>query len=112
WFVSPTQSIWGLLLGFLSLWVVVKIFYLITKKHGMGQGDFKLLAVLGAWLGPTMLPLIIFLSSLLVSIVVIILMKIQRVSGPFALGPYIAIGGIIELLYVPDIVHWYLGMYA
>src|SRR5699024_6861468 len=51
-FVSPTQSVWRLLLGFLCLWVVVKIFYLITKKHGMGQGDFKLLAGLGAWLGP------------------------------------------------------------
>lgn len=112
WFVSPTQSIWGLLLGFLSLWVVVKIFYLITKKHGMGQGDFKLLAVLGAWLGPTMLPLIILLSSLLGSIVGIILMKKQGESRPFAFGPYIAIGGIIALLYGPDIVNWYLGMYA
>ena len=112
WFVSPTQSIWGLLLGFLSLWVVVKIFYLITKKHGMGQGDFKLLAVLGAWLGPTMLPLIILLSSLLGSIVGIILMKKQRESRPFAFGPYIAIAGIIALLYGQDIVNWYLGMYA
>ena len=112
WFISPTQSIWGLLLGFLSLWVVVKIFYLITKKHGMGQGDFKLLAVLGAWLGPTMLPLIILLSSLLGSIVGIILMKKQGESRPFAFGPYIAIAGIIALLYGPDIVNWYLGMYA
>ncbi|WP_289047934.1 A24 family peptidase [uncultured Psychrobacter sp.] len=112
WFVSPTQSIWGLLLGFLSLWVVVKIFYLITKKHGMGQGDFKLLAVLGAWLGPTMLPLIILLSSLLGSIVGTILMKKQGESRPFAFGPYIAIAGIIALLYGPDIVNWYLGMYA
>lgn len=112
WFVSPTQSIWGLLLGFLSLWVVVKIFYLITKKHGMGQGDFKLLAVLGAWLGPTMLPLIILLSSLLGSIVGLILMKKQGESRPFAFGPYIAIAGIIALLYGPDIVNWYLGMYA
>ncbi len=112
WFVSPTQSIWGLLLGFLSLWVVVKIFYLITKKHGMGQGDFKLLAVLGAWLGPTMLLLIILLSSLLGSIVGIILMKKQRESRPFAFGPYIAIAGIIALLYGPDVVNWYLGMYA
>jgi len=112
WFVSPTQSIWGLLLGFLSLWVVVKIFYLITKKHGMGQGDFKLLAVLGAWLGPTMLPLIILLSSLLGSIVGIILMKKQGESRPFAFGPYIAIAGIIALLYGPDIVNWYLGIYA
>ena len=112
WFVSPTQSIWGLLLGFLSLWVVVKIFYLITKKHGMGQGDFKLLAVLGAWLGPTMLLLIILLSSLLGSIVGIILMKKQGESRPFAFGPYIAIAGIIALLYGQDIVNWYLGMYA
>lgn len=75
WFVTPTQSIWGLLLGFLSLWIVVKVFYLITKKQGMGQGDFKLLAVLGAWLGPLMLPFIILLSSLLGSVVGIALLK-------------------------------------
>ncbi|MFZ3076308.1 MAG: A24 family peptidase [Psychrobacter glacincola] len=112
WFVSPTQSIWGLLLGFLSLWIVVKIFYLITKKHGMGQGDFKLLAVLGAWLGPMMLPLIILLSSLLGSIVGLILMKKQGESTPFAFGPYIAIAGIVALLYGSDIVNWYLGMYT
>lgn len=112
WFVSPTQSIWGLLLGFLSLWVVVKIFYLITKKHGMGQGDFKLLAVLGAWLGPMMLPLIILLSSLIGSIVGIILLKKQGESRPFAFGPYIAIAGIIALLYGTDIVNGYLGMYV
>ena len=112
WFVTPTQSIWGLLLGFLSLWVVVKVFYLITKKHGMGQGDFKLLAVLGAWLGPMMLPLIILLSSVLGSIVGVILMKKQGESRPFAFGPYIAIAGIIALLYGSDIVSWYLGMYA
>lgn len=111
WFVTPTQSIWGLLIGFLSLWIVVKVFYLITKKHGMGQGDFKLLAVLGAWLGPMMLPLIILLSSLLGSIVGIILMKKQGESKPFAFGPYIAIAGIVALLYGSDIVNWYLGMY-
>ena len=112
WLVSPTQSIWGLLLGFLSLWVVVKIFYLITKKHGMGQGDFKLLAVLGAWLGPMMLPLIILLSSLIGSIVGVILLKKQGESRPFAFGPYIAIAGIIALLYGTDIVNGYLGMYV
>ena len=112
WFVSPMQAIWGLLLGFLSLWIVVKIFYLLTKKHGMGQGDFKLLAVLGAWLGPMMLPLIILLSSLLGSIIGIILMRIQGESKPFAFGPYIAIAGIIALLYGNDIVSWYLAMYV
>jgi len=112
WFVSPTQSVWGLLLGFLSLWIVVKVFYLITKKHGMGQGDFKLLAVLGAWLGPMMLPLIILLSSLLGSIVGIVLMKRHGESQPFAFGPYIAIAGIVALLYGSDIVNWYLDMYV
>lgn len=111
WFVSPTQAIWGLLLGFLSLWIVVKVFYLITKKHGMGQGDFKLLAVLGAWLGPMMLPLIILLSSLLGSVVGIVLMRIHGASKPFAFGPYIAVAGIIALLYGNNIISWYLGMY-
>ena len=112
WFVSPTESIWGLLIGFLSLWIVVKVFYLLTKKHGMGQGDFKLLAVLGAWLGPMMLPLIILLSSLLGSIVGIILMRRQGESRPFAFGPYIAIAGIVALLYGSNIVSWYLNMYV
>lgn len=112
WFVSPTQAIWGLLLGFLSLWIVVKVFYLITKKYGMGQGDFKLLAVLGAWLGPMMLPLIILLSSILGSIIGIILMRVHGASKPFAFGPYIAIAGIIALLYGNDIVSWYLAMYV
>ena len=112
WFVSLTASVWGALLGFLSLWVVVWLFYLLTKKHGMGQGDFKLLAALGAWLGASMLPLIILLSSLLGAVIGIVLMKIEGESRPFAFGPYIAIAGIVALLYGNDIVTWYLGMYA
>ena len=112
WFVSPTAAIWGALLGFLSLWVVVWVFYLLTKKQGMGQGDFKLLAALGAWLGASMLPLIILLSSLLGAVIGIILMKIEGESRPFAFGPYIAIAGIVALLYGNDIVTWYLGMYV
>ena len=111
-FVSPVESIWGLLLGFLSLWLVVKIFYLITKKQGMGQGDFKLLAVLGAWLGPMMLPLIVLISSVVGSIVGIILIKKHGESLPFAFGPYIAIAGVISLLYGVDIIDWYLGKYV
>ncbi|GAA0323775.1 prepilin peptidase [Psychrobacter aestuarii] len=112
WLVSPTASIWGLLLGFLSLWTVVWVFYLLTKKQGMGQGDFKLLAALGAWLGAAMLPLIILLSSLLGAVIGMILMKIEGESRPFAFGPYIAIAGIIALFYGDDITAWYLGMYV
>lgn len=111
-FISPTAAIWGLLIGFFSLWIVVKVFYLITKKQGMGAGDFKLLAVLGAWLGPMMLPLIILLSSLLGSIIGLILMRKHGESKPFAFGPYIAIAGIIALLYGTEIMTWYLNMYA
>ncbi|WP_227430239.1 prepilin peptidase [Psychrobacter sp. I-STPA6b] len=109
WFVSPSQSIWGLLLGFLVLWVVVQLFYLLTKKQGMGQGDFKLLAVLGAWMGPMMLPFIILFSSLLGAVVGVFLMRKHGESRPFAFGPYIAIAGMVALLYGQRIMDWYLG---
>ncbi|PNK60591.1 prepilin peptidase [Psychrobacter sp. FDAARGOS_221] len=99
WFVTPSESIWGLLIGYLSLWSVVQLFYLFTKKQGMGQGDFKLLAALGAWLGAWMLPFIILLSSLLGSIIGIILLRKYGESRPFAFGPYLAIAGILALLY-------------
>lgn len=111
YFVSPTEAIWGLLIGFLSLWVVVKIYYLFSKKQGMGQGDFKLLAMLGAWLGWMMLPLIILLSSLLGSVIGLILLKRHGESKPFAFGPYIAISGIVALLFGNDLMQWYLNMY-
>lgn len=111
WFVSPTQSIWGLLIGYLSLWVVVKVFYVFTKKQGMGEGDFKLLAALGAWLGPMMLPFIILLSSLLGAIIGIVLLRLRGESRPFAFGPFIAIAGIVALLYNHPILQWYLGQY-
>lgn len=108
-FVSPTQAIFGYVIGFLCLWLVYKLFLLLTGKHGMGYGDFKLLAVLGAWLGPMMLPLIIFLSAVIGSIVGVILMKRAGESKPFAFGPYIAMAGMVALLYGGDIMNWYLG---
>ena len=107
-FVAPSEAIWGMLLGYLSLWTVVKIFYIFTKKQGMGEGDFKLLAALGAWLGPLLLPFIILLSSLLGSIIGIILMRKRAKSRPFAFGPYLAIAGIVALLYGDSLMQWYL----
>lgn len=111
WFVSPSHSIWGLIIGYFCLWAVVKVFFLLTKKQGMGEGDFKLLAALGAWFGPLMLPFIIFTASLLGSVVGIILMRKHGESRPFAFGPFIAIAGIAALLYGHDIMQWYLGQY-
>ncbi len=110
WFVSPVSAIWGLVGGYLALWVVTKLFALLKGIDGMGMGDFKLLAVLGAWLGASQLPLIILLSAAMGSVVGIYLyFKNNRQSLPFAFGPYIAIAGIVALLYGTDISHWYLG---
>lgn len=111
-FTSPSMAIWGYVIGFLCLYIVYKLFLLLTGKHGMGYGDFKLLAALGAWMGPTMLPIIVLLSSLLGSIIGIALMKMNDgESKPFAFGPYIAIAGFVVFLYGQPIMAWYLGLY-
>ena len=108
-YVSPTSAIWGYIIGFLCLWIVYYLFKLITGKEGMGYGDFKLLAALGAWMGPLMLPLIVLLSSLVGAIIGIILLKIRKENQPFAFGPYIAIAGWIAFLWGEKIMKIYLG---
>ena len=110
-YLSPVEAIWGYVLGFLSLWLVYKLFLVITGKEGMGYGDFKLLAALGAWLGVSMLPLIVISSASLGAIVGIIMMRIHGESRAFAFGPALAIGGIVALFFGQPILDWYLGMY-
>ena len=109
--VSPAMAIWGSILGFVSLWSLASLYAFVTKKDGMGAGDFKLLAAIGAWLGAGMLPFIVLLSALLGSVVGLILMKKSGESKPFAFGPYIAIAGVIALLWGQDVMHWYLALY-
>jgi len=108
-YISPSSAIWGYLIGFLCLWIVYYLFKVITGKEGMGYGDFKLLAALGAWMGPMMLPLIILLSSVVGAIIGIILMKMRGENQPFAFGPYIAIAGWIAFLWGDQIMKVYLG---
>ena len=108
-YTSPTSAIWGYIIGFLCLWIVYYIFKLVTGKEGMGYGDFKLLAALGAWMGPMMLPLIVLLSSLVGAIIGIILMKVRKENLPFAFGPYIAIAGWIAFQKLKKIMQLYLG---
>ncbi|STZ56255.1 Pectic enzymes secretion protein outO [Moraxella lacunata] len=110
-FTSVSSAVWGGLLGFLSFWLVAKLYALITKKDGMGAGDFKLLGAIGAWLGVSMLPFLILVSAVLGSIVGVVLMRMRGESRAFAFGPYIAIAGIIALLWGNDIMSWYLNMY-
>ena len=108
-YTSATSAIWGYIIGFLCLWVVYYLFKIITGKEGMGYGDFKLLAALGAWMGPLMLPLIVLLSALVGAIIGIILLKVRKENQPFAFGPYIAIAGWIAFLWGEQIMKIYLG---
>jgi leader peptidase (prepilin peptidase)/N-methyltransferase len=110
-FTSLESALIGAVAGYLSLWLVYHLFRLLTGKEGMGFGDFKLLAVLGAWLGWTMLPLIIVASSLvgaLVGISLIVFAGRER-AKPIPFGPYLAMGGIIALFWGADLVRSYLG---
>ena len=108
-YISPTSAIWGYIIGFLCLWIVYYLFKIVTGKEGMGYGDFKLLAALGAWMGVLKLPLIILLSSCVGAIIGIILLKVKKENQPFAFGPYIAIAGWIAFLWGDQIMKAYLG---
>lgn len=108
-FTDVYSSLFGVMAGYLSLWFVYMIFKLLTGKEGMGYGDFKLLAMLGAWMGWQMLPLIIILSSAVGAVVGIslILFKNHGRSQPIPFGPYLAAAGWLALLYGPAIMHIY-----
>lgn len=110
-FVAPKTAIVGALAGYLSLWSVYHGFRLLTGKEGMGYGDFKLLAALGAWLGWQKLPLIILLSALVGALVGIALIAFRRHDRnvPIPFGPYLAAAGWIAMLYGDGIIDWYLG---
>ena len=100
-FVAPTDAIVGAMAGYLSLWTVYQLFKLITGKEGMGYGDFKLLAALGAWLGWQQLPLIVLMSAAVGAIVGIALMAFRNHerSTPIPFGPYLAAAGWITMLW-------------
>jgi len=109
-FVSLESALWGAVAGYLSLWSVYWLFKLVTGKEGMGYGDFKLLAMLGAWGGWQVLPLTILLSSVVGAVLGSILLRVQRAesSTPIPFGPYLAIAGWIALLWGDWITESYL----
>lgn len=111
-FISLHSAVIGAMAGYLSLWSVYWLFKLFTGKEGMGYGDFKLLAALGAWLGWQMLPAIVLLSSLVgavVGIALIVLAKHGR-EVPIPFGPYLAAAGVIALFWGKTITYAYLGV--
>jgi len=108
-FVDLESSVIGAISGYLSLWSIFIVFKLITGKEGMGHGDFKLLATLGAWCGWKMLVVIVLTSSLvgaIIGITMIMLKKTERGTQiPF--GPYLATAGWLSLLWGPQILQFY-----
>ncbi|MDD2684855.1 MAG: A24 family peptidase [Gallionella sp.] len=113
-FTTLHSAVLGAIFGYLVLWSVYWLFKLITGKEGMGYGDFKLLAALGAWMGWQMLPLIILLSSLVgavVGIALIVLTKQGR-NIPIPFGPYLAGGGLIALFWGVSLTQSYLQLLA
>ena len=107
--VSPVDALIGAAAGYLFLWSVFWAFKLITGKEGMGYGDFKLLAVIGAWLGWQALPLVILLSSLVGAVygIGLIVLRLHEQSKPMPFGPFLAIAGGIALFYAQPIYQWY-----
>ncbi|MFZ3154802.1 prepilin peptidase [Pseudomonas sp.] len=109
-FTSLGDALWGAVAGYLSLWSVYWLFKLVTGKEGMGYGDFKLLAMLGAWGGWQVLPLTILLSSLVGAVLGLIMLRLRNAetSTPIPFGPYLAIAGWIALLWGEQITSRYL----
>ncbi len=113
-FVDLQSSVIGAMAGYLSLWSVFWLFKLATGKEGMGYGDFKLLAALGAWLGWSMLPAIILLSSVVGAIVGISMVAFAKHGRnvPIPFGPYLAAAGAIALFWGTRLTESYLGLLA
>ncbi len=112
-FTNLSSAVWGAIAGYLALWSVYKLFKLVTGKEGMGYGDFKLLAALGAWMGWQMLPQIILLSSLVGAAIGIsmIVIRGRDKNIPIPFGPYLAIAGWIAFVWGDTINQSYLKLF-
>ncbi len=113
-FTDLSSALWGAIVGYGSLWSVFWLFKLVTGKEGMGYGDFKLLAALGAWMGWQFIPLIIILSSFVGAVIgiagILILGRDKNIPIPF--GPYLAIAGWIAFLWGDQLIDYYLTSLA
>lgn len=108
--VDTQTALLGAMFGYGFLWIVFHLFRLVTGKEGMGYGDFKLFALLGAWQGWEMLPAILLISTFVGAIIGVglILLKKKDTSKPIPFGPYLSIAGLITLFFGHDINTWYL----
>lgn len=107
-FISSTSAILGALVGYLFLWSIAKLYILLRKKEGMGLGDCKMLAMIGAWVGIMSLLNVLLFASILALIVGLLLLICKKIEGsnPIPFGPYIAIAGWCTLLYGDQLMQW------
>ncbi len=112
--VDPVSAIAGAAIGYLALWAVYHAFRLLTGKEGMGYGDFKLLAALGAWMGWQMLLPIVLIGAGVGALIGLGLIATRRHERghPIPFGPFLAAAGWVALLWGPQLVRQYLGLYA
>lgn len=113
-YTDLASAVWGAIAGYLCLWSIFWLFKLLTGKEGMGYGDFKLLAALGAWLGWQYLPLVILLSSFVGAAIgiggILLLGRDKNIPIPF--GPYLAIAGWLAFLWGDALIHHYFQLLA
>lgn len=111
--VDLHSSVLGAIAGYVSLWSVYHLFRLATGKEGMGYGDFKLLAALGAWLGWQALPLLILFAALVGALVGVALIAARRHARhvPIPFGPFLAAAGWLMLMFGPRLTQQYLGLF-
>jgi leader peptidase (prepilin peptidase)/N-methyltransferase len=112
--MDPRSSIIGAIVGYVSLWSVYHLFRLLTGKEGMGYGDFKLFAALGAWMGWTMLLPIILIAAAVGAVagVALLALRRQNSSTPIAFGPFLAAAGWLMLMFGQELVTGYLGLFS
>lgn len=108
-FVPLDKAVMGAVVGYMSLWLLFHIFKLLTGKEGMGYGDFKMLAAIGAWLGVAILPIVVLIAAL-VGIVAALIKRVRN-GQPMAFGPCLAVAGWFVFLFygqVGNLIHWWL----
>jgi leader peptidase (prepilin peptidase)/N-methyltransferase len=111
-FVPLNEAVLSAAGAYMGLWIFVKLFYLVTGKIGMGNGDFKLFAAFGAWFGWKLLPLILLFSSLLGTVIGLTYLRLLKKpkDTPIPFGPFLCVSGLVALFWGNQIMNWYLNL--
>ncbi len=112
-YVTPYLSILGAILGYIILWIAAWLYKIIRKKEGMGHGDLKMLAMLGAWFGPQMVINILIMAIIFALIASLFLLSLKKITTqkPIPFGPFIAVSAWISMMTGPTFLHWIIAYF-